>query len=101
MKHLELSEKDELLRILRYLKVASQVDITEFTIPAGNTLKSKLHSRIKRLIWKSLGFYTHRMWVQQNDLNGRIIRALDLLNSRLEQLESSASCQKEEPGREP
>jgi len=82
------------------LKASINIDINDFEIVEKRSKFGKTLVKFKTLIWKSLKFYTYRMWSQQNYVNSLLLSALetveqnhriqiDVLQKRIEELEKS------------
>jgi hypothetical protein len=82
------------------LKASINIDINDFEIVEKRSKFGKILVKFKTLIWKSLKFYTYRMWSQQNYVNSLLLSALetveqnhriqiDVLQKRIEELEKS------------
>ncbi len=80
------------------LKASINIDINDFEIVEKRSKFGKILVKFKTLIWKSLKFYTYRMWSQQNYVNSLLLSALetieqnhriqiDPLQKRIEELE--------------
>ena len=71
------------------LKVSINIDINDFEIVEKRSKFRKILVKFKTLIWKSLKFYTYRMWSQQNYVNSLLLSALETVeqNHRI-QIES-------------
>jgi len=71
------------------LKASINIDINDFEIVEKRSKLSKVLVKFKTLIWKSLKFYTYRMWSQQNYVNSLLLSALETVeqNHRI-QIES-------------
>ena len=59
------------------LKASINIDINDFEIVEKRSKLSKVLVKFKTLIWKSLKFYTYRMWSQQNYVNSLLLSALE------------------------
>lgn len=59
------------------LRDAVFVDINDFDIVERRSRFSRCLVSLKRLIWKTLKFYTYRLWSQQNHVNGMLLAAID------------------------
>ena len=86
-------------RYLGCLRQAVLVDINDFEIVERRARLAPLLKRLKQTIWSLLRFYTYRLWSQQNQVNGMLLAAteivagrdqkrLDVLDARLAQLEA-------------
>ena len=89
IKNVELSEKEEWGEIIIYLKTFSRLDIENFYIPEGQTWGEKVRSKIKKILWRILKFYFQRLLAQQNTINEKILKGLQLLDHRLKQIEQN------------
>jgi len=67
------------------------VDINDFEIVERRARLGRLLVAMKKAIWKLLKFYTYRLWVQQNQINGLFLSTIQLTETRyrerIEQLE--------------
>jgi hypothetical protein len=59
------------------LKASINIDINDFEIVEKRSKFSKILIKVKTIIWKSLKFYTYRMWSQQNYVNSLLLSALE------------------------
>lgn len=59
------------------LKASINIDINDFEIIEKRSKFSKILIKVKTFIWKSLKFYTYRMWSQQNYVNSLLLSALE------------------------
>ncbi len=79
-------------RYLACLRQAVQVDINDFEIVERRARFAPLLKRLKRGIWSLLRFYTYRLWSQQNQVNGMLLAATEIIaardRTRIEQLEA-------------
>ena len=79
-------------RYLACLRQAVQVDIGDFEIVERRARLAPLLRRLKRGIWGLLRFYTYRLWSQQNQVNGMLLAATEIIatrdQERLDQLEA-------------
>lgn len=86
-------------RYLECMRPLSHVDISDFEIVEKRKRFSGLLIKFKTAIWNLLRFYTFRLWSQQNQVNGILLSAIELteskykrrvdeLEARLERLES-------------
>lgn len=69
-------------RYLSCLRQATQVDINDFEIVERRAYLAPLLRRIKRAIWGLLRFYTFRLWSQQNEINGLLLAATEIVATR-------------------
>jgi hypothetical protein len=74
-----LKDPGELLRFyLSCLRDSVNIDINDYAIQdrrggfAGRCLV-----KFKTVLWKTLKFYTYRLWAQQNQANGLIVTAIE------------------------
>lgn len=74
-----MADSEELLRFyLSCLRDGVHVDINDFDIEDRRPgWKGKCLVRMKTVIWKLLKFYTHRLWHQQNQINGLMVTAIE------------------------
>ena len=70
---------------LQCLRDATIVDINDYSIQdrRGGIL-GKLLVKFKSTVWKTLKFYTYRLWSQQNQANGLIVTAIDGMQQQYE-----------------
>lgn len=88
---------------LQCLREAVTVDINDFEVRERRSHLAPLLVAFKRTIWKSLKFYTYRLWSQQNQVNGLLLAATEELDrkyrDRLQALETRlAKLEAERPG---
>ena len=73
------------------LKASINIDINDFEIVEKRSKFGKVLVKYKTLIWKSLKFYTYRLWSQQNYVNSLLLSALETVEQnhriKLESLE--------------
>ncbi|MDA3798062.1 MAG: hypothetical protein PF692_03170 [Kiritimatiellae bacterium] len=73
------------------LKASISIDINDFEIVEKRSKFGKILVKYKTLIWKSLKFYTYRLWSQQNYVNSLLLSALETVEQnhriKLESLE--------------
>ncbi len=69
-------------RYLECMKPLAHVDISDFEIIEKRVRFSGPLVRLKKTIWSLLRFYTFRLWSQQNQVNGILLSAIELLHSR-------------------
>jgi len=69
-------------RYLTCLRQAVQVDINDFEIVERRARFASLLRRLKRGIWSVLRFYTYRLWSQQNQVNGMLLAATEIIAER-------------------
>jgi hypothetical protein len=80
---LALRDDEEYLDFyLDCLRGATTVDIGDFRIQERRTAFAKPLVALKRMIWSLLRFYTYRLWSQQNQVNGLLLTAVDILDQR-------------------
>lgn len=73
-----LKNEDEFLRFyLECLREAVYVDINDFEIMERRPRFGRLLVAFKKCVWKSLKFYTYRLWSQQNQVNGLLLAAIE------------------------
>lgn len=78
-----LASGDESLAMyLDSLRESAQVDINDFEIIERRRSAGKVLVWLKRTIWKTLKFYTYRLWSQQNEVNGLLLSALEGLEQK-------------------
>jgi hypothetical protein len=78
-----LKDDEEFLeRYLTCLRQAVAVDIADFEIVERRARLAPLLKRLKRAIWGLLRFYTFRLWSQQNQVNGVLLAALEIVAAR-------------------
>ncbi len=81
LEHLR-NDEDFLAFYLECLRDAVFVDVNDFEILERRAWFARGFAGLKRIIWKSLKFYTYRMWSQQNQVNGLLLSAVDSIESR-------------------
>ena len=95
-------DKEFMERYLACLRQIVPVDINDFEIQEHRSRLAPLLKALKRTIWKLLKFYTYRLWSQQNQTNGVLLAAIEILDrrhaaemtelrSRIEALEKAAA----------
>ena len=67
---------------LECLRDAVFVDINDFEILERRTRLARVFVGFKRIVWKTLKFYTYRLWSQQNQVNGLLLSAIDSMENR-------------------
>lgn len=67
---------------LECLHDAVFVDINDFDIVERRARLGWLLTRVKRVLWKLLKFYTYRLWSQQNQVNGLLLSAIETTENR-------------------
>ena len=80
-----LTIKDDESFMEQYLVCLRQivpVDINDFEILERRSLFAPLSKALKKTIWKLLKFYTYRLWSQQNQSNGVLLAAIEILDRR-------------------
>ncbi len=78
-----LQNDDEFMEFyIECLRDSVFVDINDFEIIERRSSLSNIFVSIKRLIWKSLKFYTYRLWSQQNQVNGLLLSAIENMEKR-------------------
>jgi len=89
-------------RYLACLRQAVQVDINDFEIVERRARFAPLLKRLKRGIWSLLRFYTYRLWSQQNQVNGMLLAATEIIatrdQERLDRLEARIRELEARPG---
>lgn len=73
---------DFVRRYLACVRQASLVDINDFAIVERRKRFGRTLVLFKRSIWKILRFYTYRLWSQQNQVNGVLLAALEMIEDR-------------------
>lgn len=58
------------------------VDINDFEIVERHGALAPVLVKVKTAIWKLLKFYTYRLWSQQNQTNGVLLAAVELMQRR-------------------
>ena len=58
------------------------MDIDDFEIVERRARLAPLLKRLKRGIWCLLRFYTYRLWSQQNQINGMLLAATEIIATR-------------------
>ena len=69
-------------RYLACLRQAVQIDINDFEIVERRARLAPLLKRLKKTIWGLLRFYTFRLWSQQNQVNGMLLAATEIIATR-------------------
>ena len=80
-----LTLKDDAEFMERYLACLRQivpVDINDFEILERRSAFAPLSKALKKVIWKLLKFYTFRLWSQQNQTNGVLLAAIEIMDRR-------------------
>lgn len=74
-----MADSEELLRFyLSCLRDTVHVDINDYDIQdRRDGFSGKMLVKMKTVIWKLLKFYTHRLWHQQNQINGLTVTAIE------------------------
>ena len=67
---------------LRCLRQIVPVDINDFEIIEKRGTLRPLMILLKKTIWKLLKFYTYRLWSQQNQTNGVLLAAIEMMDRR-------------------
>lgn len=67
---------------LRCLRQIVPVDINDFEIVEKRGFMRPLMILLKKTIWKLLKFYTYRLWSQQNQTNGVLLAAIEIMDRR-------------------
>lgn len=81
-----ISTDEEFLSLfLENLRDTAFVDITDFDITERRKTMPGLIVMLKKLIWKTLKFYTYRLWSQQNQINGIMLAAMEGMHSSFRQ----------------
>lgn len=81
-----ITTDDEFLALfLDNLRDTAFVDINDFDITERRKTMPGLLVLFKQLIWKSLKFYTYRLWSQQNQVNGIMLAAMEGVHSSFRQ----------------
>lgn len=102
-----LTLKDDATFMEQYILCLRQivpVDINDFEIIEKRSRIAPLIVKLKKTIWKLLKFYTFRLWSQQNQTNGLLLAAIEIMESRhkrevselkarIDQLEEKAKCE--------
>ncbi|MEI7436353.1 MAG: hypothetical protein WCL16_06065 [bacterium] len=90
---------------LQCLREAITVDINDFEVRERRNYLAPLLVAFKRTIWKSLKFYTYRLWSQQNQVNGLLLAATEELDrkyrDRMQVMEARLAKLEAERHREP
>ncbi|NKB24156.1 MAG: hypothetical protein GKR87_07235 [Kiritimatiellae bacterium] len=77
---------------LTCLRDAVFVDISDFDIRERRQGFAPILVAFKKIVWKLLKFYTYRLWVQQNQVNGLIVTAIEGVDeknaAKIKQLEA-------------
>jgi hypothetical protein len=62
------------------------VDINDFEIRERRaTALAPALVRFKQALWKSLKFYTYRLWSQQNMVNGLLVTGVEALDEKYQE----------------
>jgi len=78
-----LKDESEFLTFyLECLRQSAFVDINDYEIVERRRAISGVLVFFKRLIWKTLKFYTYRLWSQQNQVNGLLLTAVENLDNQ-------------------
>ena len=78
-----LKDESEFLTFyLECLRQSAFVDIIDYEIVERRRAISGVLVFFKRLIWKTLKFYTYRLWSQQNQVNGLLLTAVENLDNQ-------------------
>ena len=78
-----LQNDDEFMDFyIECLRDSVYVDINDFDIIERRSSLSVCLVAVKTLIWKSLKFYTYRLWSQQNQVNGLLLSAIENMEKR-------------------
>jgi len=102
-----LTLKDDATFMEQYILCLRQivpVDINDFEIIEKRSRVAPLVVKLKKTIWKLLKFYTFRLWSQQNQTNGLLLAAIEIMESRhkrevselkarIEKLEEKTACE--------
>ncbi len=75
-------DKEFMERYLACLRQIVPVDINDFEIVERRSRLAPLLKALKRTIWKLLKFYTYRLWSQQNQTNGVLLAAIEIMDRR-------------------
>ena len=67
---------------LTCLRQIVPVDINDFPILERRSLFAPVSRLVKKVLWKLLKFYTFRLWSQQNQTNGVLLAAVEIMNRR-------------------
>ena len=80
---LTLQDDEEFMeQYLACLRQIVPVDINDFPILERRSLFAPFSRLLKKVIWKLLKFYTFRLWSQQNQTNGVLLAAVEIMNRR-------------------
>ena len=80
-----LTIKDDEAFMEQYLTCLRQivpVDINDFEILEKRSRFAPVSKALKKVIWKLLKFYTYRLWSQQNQTNGILLAAIEIMDRR-------------------
>jgi hypothetical protein len=83
-------------RVLAQMQRHGGLDLGEFDMASGAGPAGRLHTLVKKAVWKLLRFYTYRMFSQQRDFNRQTAAVLDAMWSRLDEMERR--CKPPNPG---
>lgn len=79
-------DEDFLACYLRSLREAAFVDINDFEIrERRQSALAPALVRFKQALWKSLKFYTYRLWSQQNMVNGLLVTGVEALDEKYQE----------------
>lgn len=79
-------DEDFLATYLRSLREAAFVDINDFEIRERRaSALAPLLVRFKQTVWKTLKFYTYRLWSQQNMVNGLLVTGVEALDEKYQE----------------
>ncbi len=79
------SDEEFLTLFLENLRDSAFVDINDFEITERRKTLAGLLVTFKKLVWKTLKFYTYRLWSQQNQVNGIMLAAMEGMHSSFRQ----------------
>ena len=80
-----LTLKDDASFMEQYILCLRQiipVDINDFEIIEKRSRVAPLVVKLKKTIWKTLKFYTFRLWSQQNQTNSLLLAAIEIMETR-------------------
>lgn len=94
------NDEEFLALFLDNLRDTAFVDINDFDITERRQSLSGLLIMFKKLVWKTLKFYTYRLWSQQNQVNGIMMAAMEGMHSsfrkRISDLENKVAALEKE-----
>ena len=77
-------EEDFLNYYMELILHTCDIDIGDFEIPSKGGILGKPLTKLKRLIWIMLRFYTYRLFAPQKEFNFQLVNTLKSLNKKLD-----------------